>query len=136
MIPAERTEHSIYGLSKPAAHYSDLVSFGGLVYMSGLLAVDSDGTLVGGDDVSEQSEQVFRNMALGLQKMGCDFADLLKINVYLTSVRDRAAFDAIRRLHFGATKPASTLVEVSALAVPGAKIEVEAIAALKIVKED
>lgn len=125
-----REEHSIEGLSKPTAHYSDAVSHGDVCYLAGLLPLDANGKLVGGDDVSLQAEQVLRNMAIALKQFGCTFADLVKINVYLTSIGDRARFDAVRRTFFGAAKPASTLVEVSALAVPGARIEIEAIAAL------
>jgi enamine deaminase RidA (YjgF/YER057c/UK114 family) len=51
-----------------------------------------------------------------------------KVSVFLTDVGDRAAINPVRQRVFGAARPASTLVEVSALAVPGARIEVDAIA--------
>ena len=131
MSLTDRVELSVDGLSRPAAHYSDVVCHGGLCYLSGLLPLDVDGRLVGGDDVSRQAAQVMTNMGLALKQVGSTFLDLLKINVYLTSVGDRAAFDAVRRAFFGATKPASTLVQISALAVPGAKIEIEAVAIMR-----
>jgi reactive intermediate/imine deaminase len=127
----KRIEHRFDALGKPTAHYSDAVSFGGILYLAGLLPLDQNGSLVGADDITAQAEQVFRNIRAGLEQVGCSFDDVLKITVYLTSVQDRGKVDAVRRASFGTTKPASTLVEISALAVPGAKIEIEAIAALR-----
>ena len=59
---------------------------------------------------------------------GSSFADVAKVTVFLTDVDDRAKINPVRQEFFGDTRPASTLVEVSALAIPGAKIEVEAVA--------
>ena len=59
---------------------------------------------------------------------GCTFADVVKVTVYLTDVNDRPLVNPVRQEVFGETRPASTLVEVSALVIPGAKIEVECVA--------
>ncbi|MEP9355587.1 Rid family hydrolase [Xanthobacter sp. KR7-65] len=128
--PSVRIEHRIAALSAPAAHYADAVSYGGLYYISGVLPVDNGGALFGGDDITAQAEQVFRNIGTTLDQVGCSFANVLKMTVFVTSIGDRAKIDAVRRAVFGATKPASTLVEIAALAVPGAKIEIEVTAAL------
>jgi len=128
--PAVRIEHRIDALSAPTAHYSEAVSYGGLYYIAGMLPVDEGGKLFGGDDVTAQAEQVFRNIGAALDHVGCTFADVLKMRIFVTSIGDRAKIDAVRRSVFGHTKPVSTLVEIGALAVPGAKIEVEATAAL------
>ncbi len=128
--PFIRIEHRIEALCKPTAHYAEAVSYGGLYYISGVLPLDAAGALTGGDDIKAQAEQVFRNIALALGSVGCGFADVLKITVFLTAIGDRAKVDAVRRTAFGPIKPAATLVEVSALAVPGAKIEIEVTAAL------
>jgi len=56
------------------------------------------------------------------------FADVVKVTVYLTDIADRARINPVRQEVFGDARPASTLVEVSALAVPGAKLEIEAVA--------
>jgi enamine deaminase RidA (YjgF/YER057c/UK114 family) len=61
---------------------------------------------------------------------GCTFADVVKVTVYLTDVDDRPLINPVRQEVFGSTRPASTLVEISRLAIPGAKIEVDAIAAV------
>jgi reactive intermediate/imine deaminase len=128
--PAIRIEHRIKALSPPTAHYAEAVSFGGLYYVAGVLPLDKAGALFGGDDITAQAEQVFRNIAATLEHVGCSFADVLKMTVFLTSIGDRAKVDAVRRAAFGQTKPAATLVEIAALAVPGAKIEIEVTAAL------
>jgi 2-iminobutanoate/2-iminopropanoate deaminase len=128
--PASRIEHRIDALSKPTAHYSEAVSYGGLYYIAGVLPVDRNGALSGGDDITAQAEQVFSNIGAALAQVGCSFADILKMTVFVTSVGDRAKVDAVRRAVLGGTKPAATLVEISALAVPGARIEIEATAAL------
>lgn len=128
--PAIRIEHRIEALSEPTAHYSEAVSYGGLYYIAGVLPVDKAGKLFGGDSITAQAEQVFHNIGATLEHVGCSFADVLKMRIFVTSIGDRAKVDAVRRAVFGRTKPVSTLVEISALAVPGAKIEIEATAVL------
>jgi enamine deaminase RidA (YjgF/YER057c/UK114 family) len=90
--------------------------------------VDERGALVGGDDVVAQTRQVFENMRSVLAAAGCGFEDVVKVTVYLLDIGDRAAINPVRQEVFGANRPASTLVEVGALALPGAKVEAEAIA--------
>jgi 2-iminobutanoate/2-iminopropanoate deaminase len=63
-----------------------------------------------------------------LTAAGCGFEDVVKVTVFLTDVDDRPLINPVRQEVFGRTRPASTLVEVSALVVPGAKIEIEAVA--------
>ncbi len=125
---SERQEYRVAGQAEPISHYTDAVRAGGLLFVSGCIAVDEHGRLVGGDDVAKQARQVFRNIGAVLGAAGAGFADVVKVTVYLTDVADRAAINPVRRELFGAARPASTLVEVSALAVPGAKVEVDAVA--------
>jgi enamine deaminase RidA (YjgF/YER057c/UK114 family) len=63
-----------------------------------------------------------------LAAAGCTFADVVKVTIFLTDVDDRSKINPVRQEVFGQTRPASTLVEISRLAIPGAKIEVEAVA--------
>ena len=65
-----------------------------------------------------------------LAAAGCTFADVVKVTVFLTDVDDRPLINPVRQEVFGDTRPASTLVEVSALVIPGAKIEVECVAVM------
>jgi 2-iminobutanoate/2-iminopropanoate deaminase len=65
-----------------------------------------------------------------LQHAGASFADVLKVTVFLLDAADRHAVNEVRKEFFGATRPASTLVQVAALAVPGLLVEVEAVAGI------
>jgi 2-iminobutanoate/2-iminopropanoate deaminase len=123
-----REEIRVDALAEPISHYTDAVVAGELVFVSGLVAVDADGALVGGDDVVAQARQVFENLRAVLAAAGCSFADVVKVTVFVTDVDDRPKVNPVRQEFFGDARPASTLVEVSRLAVPGAKIEVEAVA--------
>ena len=125
-----REEFRVSGLSEPISHYTDAVRAGNLIFVSGVVPVDDDGGLVGGDDVVAQARQVFANMGRVLAAAGAGFGDVVKVTVFLTDVDDRPAINPVRQEIFGTARPASTLVEVSRLAVPGAKIEVEAVAVL------
>jgi 2-iminobutanoate/2-iminopropanoate deaminase len=125
-----REEYRVEGLAEPISHYTDAVRAGGLLFVSGIVPVDDQGTLVGEGDVVEQTRHVFRNMELVLRAAGCTFADVVKVTTFLLDVNDRATINPVRQEVFGDARPASTLVEVSALAVPGALLEIEAVAAI------
>ena len=98
------------------------------MFVSGIVPVDADRRLVGGDDVVAQARAVFANMRDVLAAAGCTFADVVKVTVYLTDIEDRPRVNPVREEVFGSTRPASTLVEISALVIPGARIEVDAVA--------
>ena len=123
-----RREIRVDGLAEPISHFTDAVQAGGLLFVSGIVAVDGEGRLVGGEDVVVQTRQVFENMRAVLAAAGCGFEDVVKVTVFLTDVDDRPLINPVRQEVFGASRPASTLVEVSRLAVEGAKVEVEAVA--------
>jgi reactive intermediate/imine deaminase len=123
-----RREITVDGLADPISHYTDAVVAGELLFISGLVGVDGQGALVGGDDVAAQARQVFENMRVVLDEAGCRFEDVVKVTVYLTDVDDRPKINPVRQEVFGGARPASTLVEVSRLAIPGAKVEIEAVA--------
>lgn len=112
------------------SHSADAVRVGEHVFVAGILPVDADGVLVGPDDVVAQARKVFADLGEILDACGCSFADVAKVGVFLTDVDDRPLINPVRREVFGVVRPASTLVEISGLAVPGAKIEVEAVAAV------
>jgi 2-iminobutanoate/2-iminopropanoate deaminase len=123
-----REEIRVAGLAEPISHFTDAVRAGNLLFVSGFVPVDGDGRLVGGDDVVAQVRQVFANLGAVLAAAGATFADVVKVTVYLTDIADRARINPVRQEVFGDTRPASTLVEVSALVVPGAKVEIDAVA--------
>ena len=126
-----RDEIDVPGQAAPISHYAHAVRADGpLLFVSGVVPVDELGRLVGGDDVVEQARAVFRNLGAVLAAGGASFADVVKVAVFLTDVDDRPLINSVRQEVFGEARPASTLVEVSRLAIPGAKIEVEAVAVL------
>ena len=93
-----RREFRVEGQAEPISHFTNAVQAGELLFVSGIVAVDERRELVGGDDIIAQARCVFENMR------------------------------QVRQEAFGETRPASTLVEVPALVIPGAKIEIECIA--------
>ena len=125
-----REEYMVQGMSVPISHYADAVRAGGLLFVSGCVPVDGEGRLVGGDDVVAQAERVFENVRSVLAAAAAGPEDIVKVTVFLTDVDDRPRINPVRQRFFGETRPASTLVEISRLAIPGAKIEVEAVALL------
>ncbi len=125
-----RREIRIPSLNPPVSHYTDAVLFGDLLFISGLAPLDAEGRLVGGDDPAAQTRKIFESMQLILQEAGADFSDVLRVTVYLTDIDDRPKINPVRQEFFGETRPASTLVEVSALVVPGMRVEIEAVVGL------
>ncbi len=79
---ARRIEHRVEALSKPTAHYAEAVSYGGLYYVAGVLPLDETGVLFGGNDITAQAEQVFRNIGVTLDHVGSGFSDVLKMTVF------------------------------------------------------
>ena len=122
-----RKEYRVAGLPEPISHYTDAVQANGLLFVSGCVPVDADGRLVGEDAVT-QARQVFANIGAILDAAGAGFADVVKVTVYLLDIDDRPRINSVRKEVFGDARPASTLVEVSRLAVPGARVEIEAVA--------
>ena len=130
MTASKRREFSIPGLNPPISHYCDAVAFGNLLFISGIAPLDEKLNVIGGDDVAAQAEAVFSAMDRILKAAGASFADILKVTVLLTDVNDRTKINPVRQKYFGDARPASTLFEVSKLAVPGMKVEVEAVVGL------
>ena len=117
-------------LAEPIGHYTDGVEAGGFLYVAGMLPLDANGDLVGVGDVVRQTEQVLDNVGHVLRAAGVTFDDVVRVGVYLLNMADRPAVNTVRRRYFGDARPAATLVEVSALALPDALVEIEAVALL------
>ena len=125
-----RQEFRIAGLPAPLSHYTDAVRFGNMLFVSGLTAHDASGKIVGGVDAAAQTRQILLNLKLVLDAAGATMADVLKVTVFLTDINDRAAINPVRQEFFGSARPASTLIEVSRLALPEMKVEIEAVVGL------
>ncbi len=116
------------GVPAPISHYANGVRAGDTIYVSGQVALDAAGRLVGPGDVVAQTRQCLDNVKLVLAAAGATLADVVKVTVYLADADDRPRVNEVRKAYFGANRPASTLVEVSRLALPGLLVEIEAIA--------
>ena len=123
-----RRELRVPGLPEPISHYADAVLADGILYVSGIVPVSEDGVVVGVGDVVAQARRVFELLARVLGAAGAAPGDVAKVTVFLVDVDDRPRINPVRQEFFGPSRPASTLVEVSRLAVPGALLEVEAVA--------
>jgi reactive intermediate/imine deaminase len=127
---AQRQEIRVDGLSEPISHYTDAVRFGDMLFVSGVAPLNAAGEVTS-DDVQAQAQLVFVNLGKILKAAGADFGDVLKVTVFLTDVRDRTKVNPLRQKYFGNARPASTLIGVKELAVPGMKIEIEAVVGLR-----
>jgi reactive intermediate/imine deaminase len=117
-------------LSTPTG-YTHIVEVTGpakTVYISGQIALDKDGKLVGPGDMKAQAEQVFRNLQAALTAAGATFKDVVKMNTYITDMDKAPAVREVRAKYFAETTPASTLVQVVHLARPELMLEIEVIA--------
>jgi enamine deaminase RidA (YjgF/YER057c/UK114 family) len=109
----------------------EVVSPGRTVSISGQLGTASDGKLAG-RDFRAQAEQVFENLATALASVGAGFFDIVKINSYLADIAHLPILREVRALHLNPmAPPASTTIAVSGFALPGALLEVEAIAVVR-----
>jgi 2-iminobutanoate/2-iminopropanoate deaminase len=116
------------GLSTPQT-YSHVVKAGKTLYIAGQVGAGQDGKVVG-SGMAEQLDRVLTNVGLALKSQGADFSHIAKITIYTTSIAEFREASAVRAKHFGANRPASTLVQISQLANPDFKVEIEAIAVL------
>jgi 2-iminobutanoate/2-iminopropanoate deaminase len=98
------------------------------IYVSGQIAVDLDDELVAPNDLPAQTEQVYENLRAVLEAHGATFGDVVKIQTYFTTLDGLAESREIRARYLPAEPPASTAVQVVALVVPEAMIEVDVVA--------
>jgi Putative translation initiation inhibitor, yjgF family len=98
------------------------------IHVSGQIAIDLEGNLVGPGDLRVQTRQVFENLRAILEAHGATFADVVKIGTYLTTLDDLAGMREVRSEYLTSKPPASTAVQVAALVVPDALIEIDLVA--------
>ena len=114
---------------KAIGTYSQAVKVGDTVYLSGQIALDpASGELVGGE-VGSQIEQVFRNLAAVAKAAGGSLADVVKLNVYLTDLKNFPLVNETMARHFKEPYPARAAIGVAALP-RAAAVEMDAVMAL------
>ncbi|MFG3102294.1 RidA family protein [Streptomyces sp. NPDC048182] len=114
----------------PATQYTHVVTgTGRLVAVSGQLALDEHGALVGPGDAGAQARQVFENLRRCLAAAGATFDDVLKLTYFVTDMAHMPAVRAARAAHIPDDRlPAASAVQVAALVRPEFLLEVEALA--------
>jgi 2-iminobutanoate/2-iminopropanoate deaminase len=110
------------------APYSQAIRAGGFLFVSGQLGLKPDHAEIRGS-IEEQTEQVFANLRAILEAAGTGLERLVKTTVFLTDLDDFTAMNEVYARLVGSSPPARSTVEVAALP-SGAKVEIEAIAAL------
>src|SRR4051812_23835722 len=117
-------------LSTPTG-YTHIVEVTGpnkTIYISGQIALDKDGKVVGEGDMKAQAEQVFKNLEAALTAAGAKFTDVVKMNTYVTDMDKAPAVREVRARYFGDATPASTFVKVAGLVRPELLLEIEVVA--------
>ena len=109
---------------------SQAVKAGNWLYISGQIALDPGGNVVGKGDMRAQSQRVFENIAAILQQAGGTLDNLVRITAYLTDMSRYREYNEVRTKFLGTRPPASTTVQVSGLAFDGLIVEVDAVAYL------
>ena len=107
---------------------SHAIQVGDTVYVSGQVAMDSDGNVVGPGDMKAQTRQALENVKALLEAAGASMEDVVKITVYLTDMSRLRETHEVRTVFFPDPPPASTAIGVTALAFPGLLVEIEAVA--------
>ena len=127
--PAARGRFDLPGLA--FAGMSQAVRDGDLVVLSGQVALDPAGEVVGEGDYDAQAEQALTNLEAALAAAGASNEDVVKLTCFLRDADGYPAYAKAKNRRFAATAPASTCVIVAALLDPRLLLEVEAIAVIR-----
>ena len=116
-------------LSKPTGYTHVVAVTGGrTLYVSGQVALDRTGAVIGKGDLKAQTRQVFENLKTALAASGATLDDVVKITIFMTDASQVQTVREVRDTYFTRQPPASTAVEVARLVRPELMIEIEAVA--------
>ena len=120
------------GLYDPSGYSQGIKVTGAqtILFLAGQVAYDKDGGVAHKGDFAAQTRAAFDAIKTLVEAGGGTLDNVVKITTYVTDMRNRPHFRAVRDTFFGAKGPASTLIEVSALADPDYLVEIEAIAVI------
>src|ERR671923_2306194 len=114
-------------IGQPGGPFCHSVRAGNMLFISGATA---GGTDAANGTAAQQADAILRKLSHILEAEGAALANVVKVTVFLTDMRERAEIAQVRERYFQGVYPASTLVQVAALAAPNLKLEIEAVAAL------
>jgi 2-iminobutanoate/2-iminopropanoate deaminase len=123
-MPIERL--MVKGQMEPVSHYCHVVRAGDWIWLSGMVGVQADGSIP--ESTVDQFQIALDTIDVCLREAGGRADQIVKVQVFMTDISERAAINPIRQRYFCEHRPASTLVEVSALVDPRMKVEIEAVA--------
>jgi enamine deaminase RidA (YjgF/YER057c/UK114 family) len=101
-----------------------------LMFVSGQVALDDEGNLVGEGDMSTQTEQVFATLQRILADQGATFDDVVNIRTFVTDMSRISDYGAVRARYLTGSPPTSTTVQVTRLVNPGALVEIDIVAVI------
>ena len=107
-----------------AVGYSRAVRVGNLIYISGTTAIDAEGKVLSSDPY-QQAVEILKKIEAALQAVGAKMEDVVRTRLYVINMNEAAEVTKAHHEVFQAIRPASTLVEVSRLASPEMRVEIE-----------